>query len=112
MSELDQLQCSELPADIDVLKADEIAVLLPQLSPLWQHNTESRTISHRYAFKDFYQTMAFVNVIAQIAHQQDHHPDLHLSYNSCNVAYSTHSAGGLSKKDFICAAKINAALTL
>jgi 4a-hydroxytetrahydrobiopterin dehydratase len=56
--------------------------------------------------------MAFVNVIAQIAHQQDHHPDLAVSYNRCTVTYTTHSVGGLSIKDFICAAKINVAQNL
>ena len=56
--------------------------------------------------------MAFVNVVAQIAHQQDHHPDSLISYNQCKVTYSTHSVGGLSVNDFICAAKINAAQTL
>jgi 4a-hydroxytetrahydrobiopterin dehydratase len=56
--------------------------------------------------------MAFVNVIAQVAHQQDHHPELTVSYNRCTVSYTTHSVGGLSKKDFICAAKINAAQNL
>lgn len=56
--------------------------------------------------------MAFVNVIAQIAHQQNHHPELQIHYNGCTVTYSTHSLAGLSINDFICAAKINAAQNL
>jgi len=51
-------------------------------------------------------------VIAQIAHQQNHHPELTISYNCCTVNYSTHSVAGLSIYDFICAAKINAAQNL
>ena len=51
--------------------------------------------------------MAFVNALAWIAHQTDHHPDLQVGYNRCNVTFSTHSIGGLSDNDFICAARLN-----
>jgi 4a-hydroxytetrahydrobiopterin dehydratase len=54
--------------------------------------------------------MAFVNAVAWIAHQQDHHPDLEVSYKRCLVRYSTHAINGLSENDFICAAKIDALL--
>lgn len=59
-----------------------------------------------YSFKNFYETMAFVNAVAWIAHREDHHPDLTVSYNKCVVRFSTHSVGGLSENDFICAAKV------
>jgi len=101
-------QCGSPSADLTTLKQDEAAELLQQLNPPWQLNSEEQTIAYTYIFKDYYQTMAFVNVIAQIAHQQDHHPDLLVSYNRCTVTYSTHSVDGLSINDFICAAKINA----
>jgi 4a-hydroxytetrahydrobiopterin dehydratase len=52
--------------------------------------------------------MAFVNAAAFIAHQEDHHPDLEVSYKTCKVRFSTHAIGGLSENDFICAAKVNA----
>ena len=51
--------------------------------------------------------MAFVNAVAWIAHQEDHHPDLEVGYNRCHVRYSTHAIGGLSANDMICAAKID-----
>ena len=54
--------------------------------------------------------MAFVNAVAWIAHAEDHHPDMHISFNRCSVAYHTHSIDGISMNDFICAAKINALL--
>jgi 4a-hydroxytetrahydrobiopterin dehydratase len=54
--------------------------------------------------------MAFVNAVAWIAHREDHHPDLAVSYNRCRVEWSTHSVGGLSENDFICAAHIEAML--
>ncbi|HEY9150705.1 MAG TPA: 4a-hydroxytetrahydrobiopterin dehydratase, partial [Gammaproteobacteria bacterium] len=59
-------------------------------------------------FKNYYQTIAFVNALAWIANQEDHHPDLEVSYNRCTVHFSTHSIGGLSLNDFICAARLDA----
>ncbi len=65
-------------------------------------------ISKVYSFPDFYETIAFVNALAYIANQEDHHPDLVVSYGKCKVSFTTHDAGGLTENDFICAAKINA----
>ncbi len=105
-------QCRELPAEDGALNKQESASFFRQLSPEWQLDQDNQTISHTFTFENYYQTMAFVNVIAQIAHQQNHHPDLLVCYNKCTVTYSTHSVGGLSINDFICAAKINAAQNL
>ena len=65
-----------------------------------------------YPFTNYYQTMAFVNALAWVSHREDHHPDLLVGYNKCRVEYSTHSIGGLSENDFICAAKCDALLQL
>ena len=124
-NELSDQQCSNLTADNGGLINEKTSLYhLQQLEPKWSmnsandgadssvNNSEVNSISHTYSFKNYYQTMAFVNVIAQIAHQQDHHPDLLVSYNRCTVTYSTHDVGGLSIKDFICAAKINNTLKL
>jgi 4a-hydroxytetrahydrobiopterin dehydratase len=54
--------------------------------------------------------MGFVNALAHVANAEDHHPDLEVGYNYCNVRFSTHDAGGLTEKDFICAAKADALL--
>ena len=65
-----------------------------------------------YAFKDYYETMAFVNALAWVSHREDHHPDLLVGYNKCRVEYVTHAIGGLSENDFICAAKSDALFSL
>jgi 4a-hydroxytetrahydrobiopterin dehydratase len=52
--------------------------------------------------------MSFVNALAHVAHQQDHHPDLSVHYDRVVVRFSTHDVGGLSENDFICAAKASA----
>ena len=112
MTDLAQQQSKALSKDDAALTHEEARALLSELEPLWTLNADSATISRSFVFDNYYQTIAFVNVIAQIAHQQDHHPDLEVSYNRCQVTYSTHSVGGLSINDFICAAKINAAQSL
>ena len=66
-----------------------------------------KEIAKIYSFKNYYETMAFVNAIAWVSHHEDHHPDLEVSYRQCRVRYSTHAIGGLSENDFICAAKID-----
>jgi 4a-hydroxytetrahydrobiopterin dehydratase len=65
-------------------------------------------IEKTFSFKDFYETMAFMNAVAWIANTEDHHPDVSLSYNRCILRFNTHSVGGISINDFICAAKVNA----
>jgi 4a-hydroxytetrahydrobiopterin dehydratase len=70
-----------------------------------------QAIRREFRFKNFYETMAFVNAVAWISHREDHHPDLELGYNRCVVHYSTHAIGGLSENDFICAARVDALLT-
>lgn len=65
-------------------------------------------IEKTWRFGDFHRTMAFVNALAWVAHQQDHHPDLLVGYNRCTVRFNTHSVGGISVNDFICAARLDA----
>jgi 4a-hydroxytetrahydrobiopterin dehydratase len=76
--------------------------------PGWE--LQDGTITRRFEFKNFYQTISFVNAVAWIANSEDHHPDLEVSYKICRVRYTTHAVGGLSENDFICAARINALL--
>ena len=113
MMELTSQQCTSISdSAVSVLDHEEITTLLQQLNTAWTLETKDQTISRDFSFKNYYQTMAFVNVVAQIAHQQDHHPDLLVSYNHCTITYCTHSVNGISIKDLICAAKINAAQNL
>ena len=72
----------------------------------WEH--AEGMIAKRFEFKNYCQTMAFVNAVAWIAQSQGHHPDLEVSYRSCRVSYTTHAIGGLSENDFICAARVDA----
>jgi len=82
--------------------------LLDQLEGNWQLDPDFDGISLSFRFDNYYQTIAFVNTVAWIAHKQDHHPDLQVSYNRCHIHLATHSVGGLSENDFIFAARVDA----
>ena len=74
-------------------------------------SSASPAIRKTYRFANFYETMAFVNALALIAHQQDHHPDLEVGYNRCQVSLNTHDVGGISETDIDCARRIDALLS-
>ena len=92
----------------DAAAAAEIADALAVLTD-WA--VEDGKLVRSFRFKDYHQTLAFVNAIASVIHREDHHPELVVGYNRCAVRYDTHSVnggkGGLSANDFICAAKID-----
>ncbi len=90
------------------LTAPETAVLLSQVRG-WQIDTTvpGGVLHQAFKFPDFHHTMAFVNAVAWVAHEQDHPPDIEVSYNRCILRWSTHSAHGLSLNDFICAARVD-----
>jgi 4a-hydroxytetrahydrobiopterin dehydratase len=88
-----------MPAVDDARAAEYLKAL-----PGWERRGSE--IVKQFNFKNYYETMSFVNAVAWIANTQDHHPDLEVGYNKCRVRYSTHAVKGLSPNDFICAAKI------
>ena len=102
---LETKHCKPCEGGVPPLSSEKVTELLKQLEG-W--DLFDRLIGKVYNFKNYYQTMAFVNAVAWISHREDHHPDMIVSYNKCRVEYSTHAIGGLSENDFICAAKIDA----
>jgi 4a-hydroxytetrahydrobiopterin dehydratase len=79
-----------------------------QLEVLGQWIFDAGALKKIYRFKNYYETLAFVNALAFMVHREDHHPDLHVGYDRCEVRYSTHSVNGISENDFISAAKADA----
>jgi 4a-hydroxytetrahydrobiopterin dehydratase len=65
------------------------------------------TISRTFIAKDFVHAMGFVQSVALLAEKADHHPDIDIRWNNVTLVLSTHSEGGLTKKDFLLAAQIN-----
>ena len=96
-------QCKPCEGGVPPLTKEEVNKLL-QLAG-W--SLADNKISKTFDFKNYYQTMAFVNAVAWLSHREDHHPDMTVGYNKCHVEYMTHAINGLSENDFICAAKID-----
>ncbi|RYZ71791.1 MAG: 4a-hydroxytetrahydrobiopterin dehydratase [Lysobacteraceae bacterium] len=101
---LAQAHCLPLKGSEHKLTQARIAELILEV-PGWALVEEGRALSKTFHFDNYYQTMAFVNALAYMAHAEDHHPDLGVHYDRAVVRYSTHDVGGLSENDFICAAK-------
>ncbi len=94
------------------LSATEIVTQLSQLNgeqPLGWRLIDG-ALEKTYSFKNFHETMGFVNAVAFIANAEDHHPDLTLSYGKCTVRFNTHDVNGISVSDFFCASKVDALL--
>ncbi|AJP48630.1 pterin-4-alpha-carbinolamine dehydratase [Rugosibacter aromaticivorans] len=116
MTDLKNRRCVPCEGGVLALDANAAEQLLARLSG-WQrevndHKRDHQRIFKIYRFKNYHETMAFVNATAWVSHREDHHPDLTVSYNECKVSYTTHAIGGLSENDFICAAKIDALFEL
>lgn len=106
-SNLAKQQCKQYTEATPALSQNQVITLLQQLDGWEQHGT---AIEKTVTFSNFQHAMLFVNAVAWVSNQEDHHPDLTVSYNKCKVAYTTHAVNGLSENDFICAAKVDALL--
>jgi 4a-hydroxytetrahydrobiopterin dehydratase len=106
MDDLTQQRCKPLEGQ-PAMSATQVEAHLAKVRG-WA--LKGGAIEKSWRFGNFHETMAFVNALAWIAHAEDHHPDLALGYNRCAVRFNTHSVGGLSINDFICAAKVDALL--
>ena len=107
MNPLRDRKCRPLAAGTPPLDPTHADALLAQLAKGWHIAEDRRSIRRNFGFADFYETMGFVNAVAWIATAEDHHPDLEVGYNYCRMAFSTHTVGGLSENDFICAARVD-----
>jgi len=84
----------------------QTAELLHSL-PGWTINNDGM-LDKTFSFPSYTATLLFVNIVAGLAERENHHPDLDVRYGRVKVSYSTHDVGGLSRNDFVCAAKIEA----
>jgi len=106
-SELRSRHCKPCEGGMPPLEADAVEQLLAGLHKDWALSADGKSIVRRFVFSGYLQTISFVNAIAWLAEKERHHPDLTVTYGKVEVLYTTHSVGGLSENDFICAAKID-----
>lgn len=79
---------------------------LPEVTG-WSLSEDAKSISRKFAFENFRKAIKFVNRVADLAEEEDHHPDVLINYKRVTFTLTTHAIGGLSENDFILAAKIN-----
>jgi len=68
---------------------------------------KDKSIEREIQFRDFKGSIAFVNKVAELAENQNHHPDICIFYSKVKLVLSTHKIDGLSRNDFILAVKID-----
>jgi 4a-hydroxytetrahydrobiopterin dehydratase len=107
--ELIRKKCAPCEGGVAPMTPGQIGHFLKGLSG-WAF-TDGR-IRKTFKFKNYHESLAFVNATAWISHREDHHPDIDLGYNEVTIAYMTHAIKGISENDFICAAKIDALFDL
>ena len=88
----------------ELLNAQDIKTWLKKL-PEWE--LEKKHIERLFEFDDFSQAIEFVNGVAEIAEEEDHHPEIDIRYSKVKLTLSTHSEGGLTDLDFELAEKID-----
>ena len=89
------------------MAADEINKLLPELHG-WEVVNQHH-LKKSYRFKDFQESLEFVNRVGALAEEQGHHPDIYFGWGNAEITIWTHKIDGLTESDFILAAKIDAA---
>lgn len=100
-----QKKCTPCEAGTPPLNKDKVQKFLAELKTPWEV-LENRKIKKQFIFKDFKKSMEFVNQVAKVAEEQQHHPDIYIFYSKVTIELWTHSIGGLSENDFIMAGKI------
>lgn len=96
--------CVPCEGGVPPLSKKESLALLQELTS-WE--LEEKKIQRTFSFKDFKQSMRFVEKVAALAEKEGHHPDIHIHWNKVKLELWTHAIGGLSPNDFILAHKIN-----
>lgn len=101
-TKLSARQCTPCRGGIKPLEAQQLAPYLHQLADGWSI-IEARKLEKTFKFKNFIEALDFTNRLGQLAEQQQHHPDIYLSWGQVRVQLWTHKIGGLHENDFILA---------
>lgn len=99
-------KCIPCHGDMPPLSQEEAQRHLAMIASYWHINEQNR-LSTTISFTNFVSAMHFANLITIIAETLGHHPDLKISYGQCVIEIWTHKINGLTKEDFILAAKID-----
>ena len=107
MSELSKKRCIPCENGVDAYTPDIAEGMMKELTEEWMLVDDAHLLVREFRFKDFVQAMEFANKVGVLAEEEQHHPDLAISWGSVSIELTTHAIGGLSENDFILAAKID-----
>lgn len=96
--------CKPCEGGLPPLGQNQVQALMREV-PGW--DLVAGRLERIYRFRNYAETMGFVNAVAWVAAREDHHPVLEVRVRECKASYWTHAIDGLSENDFICAAKLN-----
>ena len=108
MTDVTQTQCAPCAGLEGVLSLDDIATLKATLHKDWVIKEDGTSITRSFAFKAFAKATYMANLAAFLGDREGHHPDIAFGWGYCRVTFTSHEAGGLTKNDFVCAAKLDA----
>ena len=95
---------SRCPVMADLIKAADLKDRMKKI-PEWE--LEKKHVERTFEFDDFADAIDFVNAVAEVAEDEEHHPDIDIRYNKVRLVLSTHSKGGLTELDFNLAERID-----
>jgi 4a-hydroxytetrahydrobiopterin dehydratase len=105
MSSLANEKCIPCRGGVPSLKGEELAALARELGAEWRVVDEHH-LEREFRFPDFAQALAFTNKVGALAEEEGHHPDIYLAWGKVRVTIWTHKVDGLTRSDFVLAAKI------
>lgn len=105
MSELAGKTCVPCKGGTPPLKGEELEGLRRQV-PKWEV-VEEHHLRRRFRFKNFRESLSFVNRVGELAEEQGHHPDIGFGWGYAEISVWTHKIDGLAESDFIFAAKVD-----
>ena len=100
-------KCIPCRGGVPALRGDELRSLGHELGHGWRVVDEHH-LEKSFDFPDFASALAFTNAVGAVAEEEGHHPDIHLAWGKVRVTIWTHKIDGLSRSDFVLAAKIDA----
>ena len=104
--DLTKKKCEPCEGGVKPFDPKETETYMTYLKTPWEVVSDGKKIEHKYKFKDFVEAIKFVNKVAEVAEEDQHHPDIFVSYSRVTITLWTHAIGGLSVNDFILASKI------
>jgi len=105
--DLTEKHCVPCEGGVEAIDRETAGKMLADL-PGWELSDDGKMINRRFEFPGFFRTMAFINAMAWVVNNENHHPDFSAGYNYCQMGFTTHAIDGLSENDFICAARVSA----